>query len=309
MGAWASGLQGVGNVGSDIAQGQQINQQQKQQDVMNRLNAFAAQAKLQQLQQQLKNTPEAQITTIEKLLNRSLTDSEKASFLGVPTQQAREPKSPYTNTRVGTDGRLWGYNLEKGVEEPLPGSAKFPIPGDKPAPEAKPSWQVFTTDPRTQKPFPDGRPHKLLMDDTGKVVSDGGVEYERPIRASGGDKPLSLAQKAAQFNQTLNVFKTQLSQANTALNQANSQKTSHPIYEKLGLIGTDTAAATDQRNRAAKAISYLLSQKEAVLSGKADAQDVSDKAQSIMDADSSGNGPVAAPGGFSRNADGSYTEK
>lgn len=299
MGAFASGLQGIGNVGTDVANGKQINVQQKQQDVMNRLNAFAAQAKLQQLQQQLKNTPEAQIATVEKILGRPLTDSEKASMLGVAQAQPKQPKISY-QTVLGPDGKPHRYQINEETNQRIDLGESYEKP--EPAKEPKFTYQTVLG--------PDGKPHRYQIDEGTQKKTDLGVSYERPIREGGGDKPLSLAQKAAQFNQTLNVFKTQLSQANTALNQANSQKTSHPIYEKLGLTGTDTAAATEQRNRAAKAISYLLSQKEAVLSGKADAQDVSDKAQSIMDGDSGGNAPApAAPGGFIKNKDGSYTEK
>lgn len=299
MGAWASALQGIGQTGEDVAQGKQINAQQKQQDVMNRLNAFTAQARLQQLQQQLKSTPEAQIATVEKILGRPLTDSEKSSLLGVPRAPTSQPKISY-QTMLGPDGKPHRYQINEATNQRIDLGESYEKP--ETTKEAKTNW-------RTQ--IINGQVKDVLYDDQGNIVKVAPYQhYERPIRPAGsGDKPLSLAQKAAQFNQTLNVFKTQLSQANTALNQANSQKTSHPIYEKLGLIGTDTAAATEQRNRAAKAISYLLSQKQAVLSGEADAQDVSDRAQSIMDGSDSAGGGGAVPipqGATIGGAGGSY---
>lgn len=54
MGAFASGLQGIGGVGEDVAQGQQIYAQQKQQALMDKLNLFASQVKLKQLQDSMK---------------------------------------------------------------------------------------------------------------------------------------------------------------------------------------------------------------------------------------------------------------
>src|ERR1700735_4002617 len=96
MGGFASALQGIGQTGNDVAQGRQIRDAWTQQGVMDKLNAFTAQARLQEIQQKLKNTPEAKIAAVEQALGRKLTDPEKSALLGVPQPAApAQPKVSY----------------------------------------------------------------------------------------------------------------------------------------------------------------------------------------------------------------------
>jgi hypothetical protein len=116
-----------------------------------------------------------------------------------------------------------------------------------------------------------------------QMASDLMLQQERKKGEEKDASQPTAAQRMTAFNQTMATFRAQETQAQTALNQAKSQKTQHPIYTRLGLTGTDVAEAQNQADRTRKAIAYLLANKQAVLDGKVDAQDVSDRAQAIMD--------------------------
>jgi hypothetical protein len=134
----------------------------------------------------------------------------------------------------------------------------------------------------------------------GKVLPGGQGTRPRVATGAGGSSPTKWApskQLMTNFNQSMTRFKTEESQANTALNQAKSQKSSHPIYSAAGMLGTNVKAAQRRYDNAQRATAYLQSQKEVVLAGKADPQEVSNKAQAILDGHVANGHAYAVQGG------------
>lgn len=288
MGALASGLQGIGNVGENIAQGKQIRDAWRQQQVMDKLNAFTAQARLQELQQKLKNTPEAQIATVESILGRKLTDPEKSALLGVP-QPATAPQSKVSyQTLMGPDGKAHRYAVNDVTKEKTDLGESYEKP--EPAKEPKLTYQTLVGK--------DGKPHRIEINEETKEQRDLGVVYEKPEKETGGEKPQTLAQKEAEFNRSLSALRTQLSQAFTGANEATNRATTNKYTGwMVGLPQAQTEASQGYA-RAKKAYTYMQSQKKAVLSGQVDLQDVSDRAQSILEGSDSGQiAPSGTAGG------------
>ena len=129
-------LQGLGRAGADIGTGAGIVADENRQNAEAQLRQLQAKMQFAEFQQRLKEfqarqqteeqkQPANMISTIEKSLNRKLTDDEKQRFFGI---QPPTPKAKYSSMRYDDKGKLWGLNTETNMEEQVPSKGEFNAP-------------------------------------------------------------------------------------------------------------------------------------------------------------------------------------